>query len=459
MSRKGKLLLAVLLCAGLLGGCGAPAGQENATPSPGGDEGGYIQMAKSALEALRQGDPQIVIDQLEDTVREQVTAEQLQAAWDQQILSLGALQSVTEALEQAQGDQTVVQLLCQHENGVQYLICAYDSNGKLVAFYFQPAEDLTEKNSWILPDGVTEKTVKIGAGTPLEVSGTITLPAGDGPFPAVVLVHGSGSLDQDETIGANKPFRDLAYGLAARGIGVIRYDKAPYAHPEAFTGTDYTVDDEYTGTVLAALQTLRENANVSNVYVLGHSEGGMLTPYLIEQSNGEFAGGIIMAGTPRKLWEVSLDQNMALLETMPEEQRAAYREQLEQERARAIALDQGQYDAQARENMTIFGIPAEYLYQLDQIDPAALAKQVNVPLLILQGESDFQVSVEKDFEAWKSAIGAENEIVSYRSYEGLNHLFLESKGDNMGTIAEYNEPGHIPAMVLDDIMVWIQTLQ
>ena len=74
------------------------------------------------------------------------------------------------------------------------------------------------------------------APDPVAVPGTVAVPHGAGPWPGVVLVAGSGSLDRDETIGRNKPFKDIAWGLASRGVAVLRFDKVTYTHAAQFSG-------------------------------------------------------------------------------------------------------------------------------------------------------------------------------------------------------------------------------
>src|SRR6185436_6522694 len=93
---------------------------------------------------------------------------------------------------------------------------------------------------------------------PVPLPGTLTLPAGKGPFPGVILVHGSGGGDRDETLGPNKPFRDIAWGLAAQGIVVLRYDKRAKVQPMWYANRAFTVYEEVTQDALSALDLLRQ---------------------------------------------------------------------------------------------------------------------------------------------------------------------------------------------------------
>ena len=96
------------------------------------------------------------------------------------------------------------------------------------------------------------------------IPATLTLPSGDGPFPAVVLIHGSGPMDRDGTIGPNKPYRDLAWGLAERGVATLRYDKRSFARPEDLLalGQNLTVQQEVIDDARLALALLRERDEI-----------------------------------------------------------------------------------------------------------------------------------------------------------------------------------------------------
>ena len=106
-----------------------------------------------------------------------------------------------------------------------------------------------------LPAGVVERAITVPGPVPLP--GTLTLPKGKGPFRGVVLVHGSGAGDRDETLVGNKPFRDIAWGLAEHGIVVLRYDKRARVSPGWFVNRGFTVFDETIQDALSALGLLR----------------------------------------------------------------------------------------------------------------------------------------------------------------------------------------------------------
>ncbi len=257
------------------------------------------------------------------------------------------------------------------------------------------------------------------------VSGSLTLPAivtlpkTAGPAPLIVLVHGSGAHDADETIGPNKPFRDLAEGLAARGIATLRYVKRNRiaALPESAT-----LDDEVANDALAAVALARATAGVdpSRIFVLGHSLGGYMAPY-IASKDPQIRGIVIMAGNTRTMRKSLTDQVRHLTGTTD-------------------VLE-----------ATLQQMPRRYRELLPDYDPTVSARILKRPVLVLQGGRDYQVN-DKDFARWTTAL-ANNPLATIKLYPRLNHLFLDGEGTSMP--AEYERPGKIPWEVLDDIAAWV----
>ncbi|TLS48522.1 alpha/beta fold hydrolase [Paenibacillus antri] len=329
---------------------------------------------------------------------------------------------------------------------------------RLVGLLLQPAAAEAEA-----PDAVVEEEVVVGAGTAYELGGTLTLPAAaEGPVPAVVLVQGSGPSDRNETAGAYTPFRDLAWGLAQQGIAVLRYDKRTYAYGDAFTPEEaaaITVAEESVDDAVAAAELLKrdERIDASQVYVIGHSQGGMLAPR-IDAEGGDFAGLVLLAGSPRTLWELIYDQNMAFIEAMDDADPAKRANldyvEAEYKKAQGVAA----MSVEEAKNSTVFGFPAYYFKEMDAFDLPAYVDGLKKPVLVLQGEDDFQVYAEKDFAKYKEIFG-ERDDVTYKLYPGLNHFFVDYDGPGAGTLGEYNVPGAVSQHVIDDIAAWISKMK
>lgn len=304
-----------------------------------------------------------------------------------------------------------------------------------------------------LPSGLVERPVVVGE-KPAALPGTLTLPAGQGPFPGVVLVHGSGPHDRDETIGGSKLFRDLAWGLAAQGVVVLRYEKRTRAAPYYFVGRKYTIDDETVTDALFALSLLRTQPEVDprRSVVLGHSLGGLFSP-VIAARDSLLAGVIIMAGATTSNFADIMARQIDYLAALPPADTAGLGA-LRQFLGPAIPLLRKLTAADTATTLMISGGPAVYWYSLMSYDMPAASRAVRVPMLVLQGGRDYQITVS-DLEAWQAAVGPKSGV-TVRVYPMLNHVFVA--GPIPSIPSEYAAPGRAPAEVINDIASWILSL-
>jgi len=239
----------------------------------------------------------------------------------------------------------------------------------------------------------------------------------------VVLVHGSGALDRDETVEANAPFRDLAHGLASRGIGTIRYDKRTLVHPGVPVNIEQeTIDDALSALAMAHTLSLR-------VYLLGHSLGAMLAPLIA--SRDMTLSGVVMLAAPARSMPVIVREQIDFL--LPSGSPQAYKDSI--------------YDLSVKQSPQYFtGTMATY-------NAPQTARSLSLPMLVMQGERDYQVRMT-DYALWQEAL-AGKQGVTFRSYPRLNHLMMDGGGDGISTPVEYLQPCNIPDVVLDDISAFV----
>jgi len=321
----------------------------------------------------------------------------------------------------------------------------YDARDEVTGLFFQPAAVAWSAPPYATPSAFEERAVNVG--TAPQLPGVLTLPKGVGPVPAIVLVHGSGPNDKDESIGGVKVFKDLAWGLASRGIAVLRYVKRSRQAPTGIT----TQKDEVLDAAHDAVELLRNTAGIdaNRIFVLGHSQGGYLAPR-IAAGNPSLAGVVILAGSTRSLEDTLIDQFTYFASLDPKN--AAVCAMLEAARK----LKQVVEDPNLRADQDVpfpTGGSAKGAYFLDVrgYDPGNAARDLSCRLLVLQGERDYQVTM-KDFDGWKRALTSKKDA-TLKTYPSLNHLFVSGSGTP--TPSEYERPGHVEKAVIDDIAGWI----
>ena len=238
----------------------------------------------------------------------------------------------------------------------------------------------------------------------------------------VVMVHGSGALDRDESVAANKPFRDIAEGLARYGIGSLRYDKRTYVYPHSAVTS---LDEETILDALSAIALARRYG--SRIVVLGHSLGATVAPIIAERADTLLSGIVMLAAAARPMEEVVSEQIAYLLPSGADESYKAH--QLEALRLRS----------------------PHYFEPIGQLEAA---QRLHVPLLLLQGERDYQVTM-RDFDIWRQAL-ANTPGATLISYPTLNHLFMAGTGKS--SPIEYRQPGHVADRPIADIAAFIASL-
>lgn len=412
------------------------------------------QQAKVFVALLAAGEFEKASDSFNGTMRKGLPPDKLKQVWQTIEGQFGKFKQTGDIRLETDGKFQSVFVTTEFERGTLATKVVFDAENKIAGLFFVPAGTY-KPPGYVNAAAFAEVDISVGKRW-LTLPGTLSIPKGDGPFPAVVLVHGSGPHDRDETIGPNKPFRDLAQGLASKGIAVLRYEKRTKHYPlvMSFSGGSITVKEETIDDAADAVSVLaaHEKIDQRRIFVLGHSLGGMLIPRIAKASDAS-AGFISLAGSARPLEDLILEQSKYLASLdgtvdQEEQQRIA---ELERQIARVKSPD---LSAETPAQELPLGVPAKYWLDLRGYDPPTLAKDIAKPMLILQGERDYQVTRE-DFGRWQAALGSRTDV-SFISYPALNHLFLDGKGKSAP--AEYGNPGNVAEAVIKDIAAWITGL-
>ena len=304
-----------------------------------------------------------------------------------------------------------------------------------------------------------QEKITVGLGTEYPLKGILTLPDKlDKPVPAVVFVHGSGSSNMDEKVMKLTPFKDLAEGLAERGVASIRYDKRSFAHGMKMLRDKnlfITVKEETIEDAVLATEMLRKDPRIDsdNIYIIGHSMGAMLAPR-IDAEGGNYKGIIMMAGTLRRLEEVMIEQNNEALQSMNKLLQLIGKKQMEKINNSFKNL-YSISDEEAKAKKMGGGTTLYYFKEMGEHAADDYLKNTDKPMLIMQGEKDFQVKADIDFTGYQSLL-KDRDNVTFKLYEGLNHAFVSYITEDITKAKkEYGVERHIGNEVISDIAGWI----
>jgi hypothetical protein len=418
----------------------------------GGREDSTIAVARAFVGMFVNGEDAKCVALFDTTMKALMPESKVKEARDSVVARFGTFKTQLQAKTQKYMVYDLVFVTCQFERDRADVRVVLDASRKVAGLFFSRALAEYRAPAYVKRETFWESEVVVGNGK-WSLHGTLTLPTGAKSASAIVLVHGSGPNDRDETIGPNKPFRDLAWGLASNGVAVLRYEKRTKEHgpkliesKQTFTVKDETIDD-----ALAAVDLLRKRDGIdtSRIFVLGHSLGGMLVPR-IGVRDPHIAGFVVLAGATRPLEDIIVEQTSHILSMSGVTAAQQKKQVAEIEKQRDMVKRLTKADTASADSY--FAAPASYWIDLKGYDPPRVAQSLKMPLLILQGERDYQVTM-KDFGRWKAALQG-RKTVTFKSYPRLNHLFLE--GEGISGPAEYENVGHVGQEAIEDIARWLK---
>jgi esterase/lipase len=382
-----------------------------------------------------------------------VSEDNVKQIWIKLSEKLGKLENIQVTSSKTEGEHFVVTIEGKFTNDSQDFLLAFDKAEKMVGFFLQPSRKAAAYMTPVYADTTLYKEKEIYVKTAKHsLVGILTVPKKAAAYPIVVLVHGSGPQDMDETFGPNRPFKDLASGLAAKGIASIRYVKRTMLYEREFAGA-FTVKEEVMDDALAAVALARTvpAANKKQIYVLGHSLGGAMAPKLALLAP-DIKGIILVAAPARKLTDILIEQSKYMFELEKDTTKAAklQLDSLVKDLGRSRITKLGTM----KPDSMLFGLPAAYWVDLNLYNQVATAKKLLAQrIYVAQGVNDFQVSVA-DYNLWKTGLGTKK-TVTLKLYPELNHMMIPQK--EKSDLKQYSVPANVSPVLINDLSVWIKS--
>lgn len=369
-------------------------------------------------------------------------------------LPLSLLKQATAQIETQLGQfKTVLEV--NSEDGVYYYYSEFEkmkldikivpekTTGKIAGFFFVPhkqfgkiANELGKEYS-VVSDGY-------------ELKGTLLVPSDKKIKKLVILLHGSGPQDRDETIWENKPFKDIAESLYQKGIASYRFDKRTFANPDPDTFTNFTtITDEVVKDPVNIINHFKNSPDFKafEIILIGHSLSAHLLPRIANTSS-KISKIVLLAGNARPLDELIIEQYEYLNSLKPTEEGKI---EIAKMKEKVAFLNSKEFNLETPKEKLPLDLYAAYWKSLLDYKPLEEVQKVKIPLLILQGERDYQVTLT-DFNLWKKAL-QNNKRAKFISYPTLNHLFMSGTGKP--SPEEYYVKSNVDKTVIQDIFNFI----
>lgn len=440
-------------------GAGKPLNAQIAPAAAMSDSARGVERTRDVVGALAAQDFARARGMFADTLRTALSEAELASGWREAESTLGRFETIRGVSVMRAPFGRVGIAIVQFERGQAkafITLVAGDSVAGLGLDFEPPSAPL---GAYVRRDAFTERAVTVGT-TPWQLPGTLSVPGGDRRRrPAVVLVHGSGPQDRDERIGPNAPFQDIAWGLASRGIVVLRYDKRTRVHAAAMAriGDSVTVREETIEDAVAAIRLLHgmREVNPARIVIVGHSLGALLAPQIAISARREglrVAGMVLLAAPARPLEDILLEQHRFLLSSAAADTGASAYRTLRALEASVARVKSPALATTPRAELPL-GIPAAYWLSLRGYDPTAVAIQTAIPTLVLQGGMDYQVT-RADFERWERS-RRQNPRLMVVWYPRLNHGFFVDSSAAPSADA-LSRPSRVADEVIDRLVDWVQ---
>lgn len=413
-----------------------------------------LQMVDSTIQLFKTEQYEAIYNAGDSLLKRRSTPDRLLGIWESLATINGELKEVGTTKYIFADTLHITTTKLKYKNGAVGLRLVFNLSWEIAGLFIVDAEPMYSIPAYANTFGFYEIKIPFG-GEKYKGEAILTVPITEKKYPCVIIVGGSGPVDKDLTFGPNRIYKDFAWGLANKGVASLRFDKRTKAYfgklmEEHKAGHYYTIEQEYLEDIktLVGRVSKKTQINSNMIYLMGHSQGAGLMPLLLKQ-NKKVAGGIMLAGNYSSLTDLMLYQFDYLLPIQAKT--AADSAIFENLKRKTLLAQQPNLPKTTPDDSLPASYPFSYWNYLSKIDLHKLAVKNNKPVLILQGQRDYQVPFS-EYKNWETLLNGKTNYM-FASFEKLNHLFLEGTGKS--TPAEYFNRSNVPEYVIDEVVKWI----
>lgn len=366
-------------------------------------------------------------------------------------ISLPVLQQTVEQIEGQLGKfKNVIEVNNENKNIYFYysefekakldIQIAFDDKSQIIGFFFVPHKEFGKNENLLNSFNIKSESIML--------KGTLLVPKENDKKKLVIFIHGSGPNDRDETVGENKPFKNIAEYLLNNGIASYRYDKRTLSNPETFSDNS-TAEQETINDVVNVFNFFVNDEQYKNykIILLGHSFGGYLLPK-IYQKTPEVSKLVFLAANARPLQDIIVEQLQYLNKIDPSNVSA---ETIQTTKKQVDFLNSKKFNLSSKNSDLPFGLSANYWKYLLDYNTFDYLKSIHIPMFFGQGGRDYQVT-DKDFNLWQNQL-KNSKYAVFKLYPQLNHFFIN--GSINPSPKDYNVKGSVDERFLKNLEEFI----
>lgn len=419
-----------------------------------------IEKPKDIIEYFQSGEVEAVYSQFDTSMAKVLSPTRLAPIWKQLTSNYGEFLGYGKQDSASVDDNVITNTDLNFEKAVINFMLSFNKRtNKISGMYITEQEKIEIKDTVIIElpsyiDTNSFKETKIVIKDIFDLDGKLSVPNSYTKDVIFILVHGSGPQDMDGSFGKHKFFENLAWGLASKGFGVVRYNKLTLQYGSALVREKpkMTQDDEYNNSILGAIDFIKKNSLLKDkkLFLIGHSQGASAITSFV--NNKDISGMILLSGSPQKLYDIYTEQ-LEYIFNLEDGLNKSESKILDEHKSKIDYFTKNKSRFIPKDSLPL-ELNYEYLVHLDNFNPIENLKSSVIPVLIINGGHDYQVRI-KDFELWKTGLENKNNI-KFDFIENVNHIYGET--ENMSVPTDYRIYKPIAPKLFEEINKWINNL-